>query len=246
MTLLDLLGGNWRSMIPFIGAEIALVIAATICGAIVGSERERHEKPAGLRTLILVCLGSAIFTMSSYFFNTETGDSGRVAAQIVAGVGFLGAGVILHGRGSVSGTTTAATIWMTAAIGVVVGAGYAAAAIGLSVLARLVLTLGQALENHWVNKQDELHVDLEFEERGGKSRVQLERILVGYDIASIGTEWSPVREGSPGKLTLRISLQRRQLRELLDEVVALDAVRSIRQLPSSQRQFAGNDRGTSA
>src|SRR5512133_73116 len=83
--------------------EILLALAAVLCGAIVGSERERQDKPAGLRTLILVCLGSAVFTMASYAFTSTTGDSGRVAAQIVTGVGFLGAGAIIHSRTTVSG-----------------------------------------------------------------------------------------------------------------------------------------------
>ena len=87
-----------------------------------------------MRTLILVSLGAAVFTMSSFAFVTTTGDSGRVAAQIVTGIGFLGAGVILHSRRSVVGVTTAATIWVTASVGLTVGAGYAIPGIALSVV----------------------------------------------------------------------------------------------------------------
>src|SRR6185436_188737 len=121
-----------HSLLPVPWVQIALALAAVVCGAVVGAERERREKPAGLRTLILVCLGSASFTMVSYAFVTTTGDSGRVAAQIVTGIGFLGAGAILHGSGTVRGMTTAATIWAIAATGMIVGIGYAAAGLGLS------------------------------------------------------------------------------------------------------------------
>jgi putative Mg2+ transporter-C (MgtC) family protein len=69
--------------------QIVLVVASAVCGAIVGGERERQEKAAGLRTLMLVCLGSTLFTLASFAFVTTTGDSGRVAAQIVTGIGFL-------------------------------------------------------------------------------------------------------------------------------------------------------------
>src|SRR6266700_2823927 len=89
-----ILVGDWRALLPTPWAQITLVLVSVICGGIIGSERERREKPAGLRTLMLVCLGSALFTIAGYSFTTSTGDSGRVAAQIVTGIGFLGAGVI--------------------------------------------------------------------------------------------------------------------------------------------------------
>src|SRR5262245_10287071 len=126
--------------------QVVLALTSVVCGAIVGAERERREKPAGLRTLILVCLGSTAFTMASFAFVTTTGDSGRVAAQIVTGIGFLGAGAILHGSGLVRGMTTAATIWATAATGMIVGIGYAGAGLGLSLLMRFVLAAALAFE----------------------------------------------------------------------------------------------------
>lgn len=98
------------------------VIIATILGAFVGYERERAGKAAGLRTHGMVGFGAALFAIvSNYGF--EGGDPGRVAAQIVTGIGFIGAGVILHRRGNIKGLTTAATLWVTAAIGLAVGVG---------------------------------------------------------------------------------------------------------------------------
>src|ERR1700761_4545887 len=125
----------WSSLwgrLPSPLIEIALVLFSILCGTLLGDERQRREKPAGLRTLMLVCLGATIFTMTGYSFTSSTGDSGRVAAQIVTGIGFLGAGVILHGRRFVTGVTTAAVIWVAAGIGMTVGAGYPIAGLALS------------------------------------------------------------------------------------------------------------------
>lgn len=111
-------------------AVIRLVIAVIMGGAI-GFERERAEKPAGLRTYILVCEGAALFMVSSLLLgnlvtNTsgDTYDPSRIASTIVQGIGFLAAGVIFASGREVRGLTTAAGIWVTAAIGLAVGAGF--------------------------------------------------------------------------------------------------------------------------
>src|SRR5215471_5490477 len=98
-----------------------LLLAAGLSAAL-GMEREYHQKPAGLRTNILIGIGSALFTLVSLQFAGPTGSADRIAAQIVTGIGFLGAGAILRGGHSVHGLTTAATIWVNAAIGVAAGA----------------------------------------------------------------------------------------------------------------------------
>ena len=101
------------------------ILIAFVVGAIVGFERERRAKAAGLRTHMLVAGGSAIFTIASItlFGGGQVGDRGRVAAQIVTGIGFLGAGAIIRSGGSVSGLTTAATIWVAAGLGMLAGGG---------------------------------------------------------------------------------------------------------------------------
>ncbi len=118
---------------------VRLVLAATF-GAAVGYERRSADKPAGLRTLSLVALGSALFTIIS-IFGFENADQSRVAAQIVTGVGFLGAGTILRSGGSISGLTTAATIWATAAIGMAVGSGLYIAAVAGTIIILIILYL---------------------------------------------------------------------------------------------------------
>jgi len=116
-----------------------------LCGALVGLEREAAHKPAGLRTNIMICVGSCLFTLASIYswryitHETPSIDPGRIAAQIVSGVGFIGAGVILRMGLQVTGITTAATVWLTASIGMVVGMGFPLLGLIVSVLATLTL-----------------------------------------------------------------------------------------------------------
>ena len=111
---------------------------AVILGGAVGLERELGGKPAGLRTNILICMGSVLYTKLSIALGVA-GDHSRVAAQIVTGVGFIGAGTILHARGAVVGLTSAATIWVVAAVGVALGAGLTLEAVGTTLLVIVVL-----------------------------------------------------------------------------------------------------------
>ena len=131
----------WLEPLPFdLLGRLAL---AVLLGGIVGVERELSGKPAGLRTNILICLGSALLMDLSITIGQaegRLGDPARIAAQVVTGVGFLGAGTIMQARGEVVGLTTAATIWVVAAIGLAVGAGHRAEAIAAALLVTLVLT----------------------------------------------------------------------------------------------------------
>jgi putative Mg2+ transporter-C (MgtC) family protein len=114
----------------------------------VGLERELRGKAAGLRTNILICVGATLFTQLSVDMAGGRGDPARLAAQIVTGVGFIGAGTILHARGAVTGLTSAATIWVVAAIGVALGSGAVLEGAGVTLLMLFVLRgLG------WAEKQ---------------------------------------------------------------------------------------------
>jgi putative Mg2+ transporter-C (MgtC) family protein len=110
---------------PLSDLELTTRLAlAALLGGILGLEREWHHKPAGLRTNILIALGSALFTLMSIDLAADgKGDPTRVASQIVTGIGFLGAGAIMRHNASVQGLTTAAAIWVNAAIGVACGGG---------------------------------------------------------------------------------------------------------------------------
>ena len=123
---------------------VRLVVAALL-GSFVGYERERQGKPAGLRTHAMVAVGAALFTVVSlYGFGAEA-DRSRVAAMIVSGIGFLGAGAILHERGGVQGLTTAASLWVTAAIGIAVGVGMFSMSLATAALVFVVLRFAPAV-----------------------------------------------------------------------------------------------------
>ena len=101
----------------------ARLVVALLLGAAIGFEREMDRQPAGFRTHSLVALGSALFTIISAYGFVGATDPTRIAAQIVSGIGFIGAGTILHHRGGVRGLTTAASLWSVAAVGMAAGAG---------------------------------------------------------------------------------------------------------------------------
>jgi putative Mg2+ transporter-C (MgtC) family protein len=110
--------------LSFMQGTVARMLMACAMGGVVGWEREWRHKASGLRTNILICMGAALFTMlSAVLAGDSTGNKGQVAANIVQGIGFLGAGLILHSRARVLGLTSAATVWVVAAIGMACGAG---------------------------------------------------------------------------------------------------------------------------
>jgi putative Mg2+ transporter-C (MgtC) family protein len=115
------------------------LLLAVLLGGAIGLERELQGKPAGLRTNILICLGAALFTLLSYRLAGGVPDVSRIASQIVTGIGFLGAGSILHARGSIVGLTSAATIWLVAAIGMAVGSHAYVEAVGATLLTLVIL-----------------------------------------------------------------------------------------------------------
>ena len=123
--------------------NILSIILAVIFGMAIGIERETRGKAAGLRTNVLICLGATVFTIISKQMASDAGSPTRITAQIVTGVGFLGAGAIIWDRGGIQGLTTAATIWLVASIGVACGAGlYGLAALSTFIAICILLGLG--------------------------------------------------------------------------------------------------------
>jgi putative Mg2+ transporter-C (MgtC) family protein len=176
MDFLDLLMGDLRRVLPPPLGPLVLVIVSVVCGAIVGIERERAEKPAGLRTLLLICLGSTVFTLMST--DSALGPAApRIAAQIVTGVGFLGAGAILREGGGVVGLTTAASIWVVAAVGIVVGAGYALAGLALASAIVVTLTLLSRTENRYIASCEMVPLHMIYQTANGTTRMRVQGIL---------------------------------------------------------------------
>jgi putative Mg2+ transporter-C (MgtC) family protein len=117
------------------------LLVAVILGGIIGLERERRGYDAGLGTFAMVTLGACVFSMVSDLVFSASSDNTRIASGVVEGIGFLGAGIILHGRGGVSGLTTAAALWATAAVGMLVGYGLYVLALLTAVTVLLILVI---------------------------------------------------------------------------------------------------------
>lgn len=176
--------------------SIVRIVLSLILGSIVGVERKRKGQMAGLRTFSLISMGACIAMMLSIYVCQETvgllrGDPSRIAAQVISGIGFLGAGTIIQMKGSVRGLTTAAGIWIIATIGMAVGAGLYLIAIVATALVLVVLTLLELLE-HRVNVGNEARtIRLKvkgivtsikpYEEVLSRFRIHLSKVYVEYD-----------------------------------------------------------------
>jgi putative Mg2+ transporter-C (MgtC) family protein len=134
----------------FTAQDVVKLLLALVIGGLVGAEREFRDKAAGFRTIIFICIGSTLFTIVSAKLGSPH-EPTRIAASIVSGVGFLGAGAILHARGRVIGLTTASTIWLAAALGMAVGGGDFALA-GMATLLALVVLLAFPAVEAWIDR----------------------------------------------------------------------------------------------
>jgi putative Mg2+ transporter-C (MgtC) family protein len=142
------------------GHYVLRLLVATFVGGLIGVEREYKGKPAGMRTNMLMCMGSCLVMILSIETAKEAGppaDPGRIAAQVVTGVGFLGAGTILRSRVSVTGLTSAATIWFVAALGLTIGAGLFTVTAAATAFMILTLTVLAGVE-HRLSTRRQLHV----------------------------------------------------------------------------------------
>jgi putative Mg2+ transporter-C (MgtC) family protein len=169
---MDFMHQLWREYGPqtpmayFAAQTMMRLILAAFLGGVIGLEREIHHKPAGLRTNMFICFGAALFTILSYKLASDfNGDHTRIAAQIIPGIGFIGAGSILHARGSVTGLTTAATIFVVASIGMAAGGGLYVVSIFSTLVILVALTLLGVLEQRFNLKS----ISMMYEVQGGNA-----------------------------------------------------------------------------
>jgi len=150
---------TWEELVAILVPFVTRCGAAALCGALIGIERERKAKPAGFRTNILICLGSSMYMSVGLLLVTDGNQAGsdpaRIAAQVVTGIGFLGAGCIIQDRGQVKGLTTAATIWVVAAIGIIAGAGFPVVAFVATLMVLATLALLQQVERRMNNEHED-------------------------------------------------------------------------------------------
>ncbi len=220
-------------MIPLSEIVVRLVVATVLAG-IVGMERERSERAAGLRTHAMVGLGAALFmVLSAFGFRDILGtanvalDPSRMAAQIVSGIGFLGAGMIIFQREVVRGLTTAASVWVVAAIGAASGSGMYLAAIGTTALALVILAVLRPVENRFFRQHRTRELSL-LVERGAGSLAAIESA-----VESVGQRMDRlvVLPGEAGEID-RIDIvlgptPTRDLSALVDNLRRLEGIRQI-------------------
>ncbi|MCZ6684157.1 MAG: MgtC/SapB family protein [Planctomycetota bacterium] len=209
-------------------AGAVVTAAAIICGGMIGFERERALKPAGLRTMILICLGSAIFTQASILLadSGAMADRTRIAAQIVSGIGFLGAGAIIRERGRLVGVTTGAGIWSTAAVGMMLGSGHVAAGLFFSILILVTLSAAGILEQLILGRCRFSTVRIAIDGRDGKARIQIDHVLSRF-----GIDGAAKYEGEGDErqiVTVRYCEAHRHHRAVLPSLAALEKVIHIK------------------
>ena len=141
--------------------DILKLFLSILAGGSIGLERELHHKAAGFRTIILICLGATLFTI----LDKQMEGAGRIAANIVTGVGFLGAGVILHEENRVRGLTTSASVWLAAALGMAIGSGAyllaGAAVVVVVIVMNFFTSFERRLDNQWDSRQYRISLALD-------------------------------------------------------------------------------------
>lgn len=145
---------------------ILRILLAMLCGGVLGIERAKAKHPAGMRTYILVCLGSALVMMTGqYMFEIfNNGDPARLGAQVVSGIGFLGAGsIIVESNTKIRGLTTAAGLWISACIGLAIGVGFYSGAITTTIVVYFVASKFRTISNHFTHNDDRLRLYVEFD-----------------------------------------------------------------------------------
>jgi putative Mg2+ transporter-C (MgtC) family protein len=206
---------------------------AVACGGLIGVEREIRQKPAGFRTNILICVGSALLMWISIHVGTDLaggrGDPGRIAAQVVTGIGFLGAGSILHSRGHITGLTSAAMIWVVSAIGMAVGAGFIAVAVFSTVLILLVQVVLGVVERRLFGRCRLRDCEVAFDDDHGHTRKEIERILKshGQSLEVFGLR----RAADHQVLTVPYCSVHPQHRKFLGDLWKTEGVREVRLHP---------------
>ncbi|MEN3038614.1 MAG: MgtC/SapB family protein [Candidatus Kryptonium sp.] len=198
-------------------------VLAIIFGGLIGLERELKGKPAGFRTNILICLGSALYTIISIKISN---DPGRIAAQIVTGIGFIGAGTIIQSKGTITGITTAATIFVVAAIGLAIGSGQIILATIFTIIVLLVLTFLTNVEKALLGKCHFTTLYLEIVDEKGKGRAELIEILSEYEIKP--NQYHLVEENNTLKINISYCDKHPSHHRFLSELLKMTYIKEIK------------------
>ena len=203
----------------FEDARLQSVLLSILCGAVVGFEREYKNKSAGFRTVILICFGSTVFTVLSRMGNVS---DDRIAANIVTGIGFLGAGVIYQGKFSVQGLTTAAVIWSIAGVGMVVGFEEYTLAFTLTALMVIVLSVFQRIERMLADIYFKRTIHVTFQDISITHLGEFEGFMKEHKVRlqRKGLE----KKGQHLTVVYEVTGNRKKIREANEAIISLDYV----------------------
>lgn len=208
---------------------ILRLVIATLFGGLIGLERESHKRPAGFRTHILVCIGSAlVMIVSQYAFldfaeKSMGYDPGRIAAQVISGIGFLGAGTILREGSTVKGLTTAASLWVVSGIGLAIGSGFYLFGAVTTGLVVVVLVVFDRFEKRFMfSKRDILFVQVS--DRPGQLGA-IATVLGKYGVSIKEVDMETVGKGNEAAIHLSLEIPFTVPKErLLGEIIEVDGV----------------------
>lgn len=205
---------------------------AVLLGGVIGLEREASDKPAGLRTNILICAGSTLMMILSirvaHDYAVTVADPGRIAQGVITGIGFLGAGTILHSRGGVTGLTTAATTWALAGIGLAVGAGFYGLATAATLLILVVLWVMGKVAHVWENgKGAHCRIRVVTDEPVGNIE-RVRELLASEDLAVHGWNYRRLRDGH--SVVVDCAVPRSEVARLVTRIATGPGVRGVKSL----------------
>ncbi|MCD4752844.1 MAG: MgtC/SapB family protein [Anaerolineaceae bacterium] len=213
---------------------IMRIILASLLGSIVGLEREMQNQPAGLRTHIILVTGATLamaLSLNAPFLFTDTplGDPVRIAAQVVSGIGFLGAGAILRYGPQIKGLTTATSLWTMAIVGLCVGAGLFFPAVAATALLLIVLTVISLLEENLIQPVITMQIVLKAEDRTGLLG-ELKKVVSQFSEGSESLLYSVKKNMEEKRINIDITLKTKNsnaFEEIIEEIADIDGVRSF-------------------
>ncbi len=221
---------TFPQLIEFFLPKIAI---ALLCGGLLGFERELKNKPAGIKTNMLICLASTLYTATSILISTagaeqgHFGDPGRVAAQIVSGIGLLGGGTIIQARGTILGLTTAAIIWVVAALGICIGIGYGDVALVCAVVVILVLVGMTLFEDRILGRSLTFSCELVVGELSQSVKQDLDQSLQHHDLTI--QDFLIINKGRDTKINLIYKGNRNSHKKFILELWNLPGIKEVKQ-----------------
>ena len=215
-------------------AVILRIVVAVILGGILGMEREMKNRAAGLRTYVLVCLGACIVMMTNqYIYQAfHTGDPVRLGAQVVSGIGFLGAGtIIVTKRSQIKGLTTAAGLWATAGLGLAIGIGFYEAALAGAVAILGIFSLMQKMDNQMRNNSNRMDVFVEISREFSLGDFLREVKELGIEASNFQRERESETQSEVRAYTVTLKMRkRRHHTEVLADLFKLPGVEYLEEL----------------